>query len=1237
MADLIPALALSLCGLLLTSVTPVVCLDAAELVAAPAADVTVPLVPFLLEEVDTAVTGAGTAFHLNLPLVEHIAIAADDIHAARLTISCSRTPALLTALAGGEGADGAVVALATCQGLSSIPLEKDERLAISAWKVDAHYNGGATLSDLRMVRIAADGTRQEDPLPKTFDATGGAIGALGRFTLVGLANRDRFPLCAAIVQAVPGTRTGEYGVPGSRGAGVSLNADGSLHLQASGRADAIAAYDWAPAVVFTPAQPGIYAIEGNLSIRVAKPGQHTAWIVGRLSEAGGPLAGVTLRLHRLLHAVHGPLSPSDYDATPIASIPLADGEGGKPVASTIDLSAAARAWMDGSWPDHGIALLATGADRTPATVLIGKSAVGELVVAKRSKTTLFDYPIKPRPGVYATMRDGRLWYGEQRLRLWGMVKDGPGERVRRLGFNCVRMWFQGSFYTPESAKRGKAMDAVPGDGSDLDNYDRMMADYKANGLFIMFATTVGSGTGSIPISAMTDDDSWLAGGDDWAAWKQAMVQAKGAFDQYAYVDERLWRVRLRHAQNVFDHRNPYTGKRYAEEEMIALVEINNEAGLVKNWLERGFAGWPDLYRAKLAACWNAWLAQRYPDAGAMARAWGTMDRGEEVGSVKLEPVLANRGKYPHARQEDFLRFVYGLIDARNQEYRSFCRSLAPAGVGTNVVPFSFDSQYRPSMPWTYSNWLGETSTVSMYFWQNESMLTSPPGLYVLDSHRTADRLSVIYETQRGRPSPYRAEYPYMLAAMTCWQDFDIVVWHGSWIGAHSDEELLAGTVMPLGREHFWNGVHLEHDPAMTSAVALAGRLFLTGAIAPAPKPVEFTVGRQAIFSYDAWNGIGGRDTSLATFTSGTRVRFKPEEDSGVLLDKSPQPRGQPAVAAVRSGDAVLWDWQNGRLIIDSPTAKVYVGRTVAAHRFSDGITLSGIETPFISFALVSADGKPLVGTDPCRLAWVSAVADARNTDFDFNYAVIGGPVEQAKAVRRVGHAPVIQDRVGYTLSFPSALTARLTGYDFAMREVLQTDLNGSNILRQPAQTLWMGALAITGRGAPCEPHIDPSPGVAVAVVALSKQTEATDVKLGRIPYPIPGLSWGDNYQRAHHLLRDSSLVRTGLSPLDTGTGDGSQIEIKELEGVFPQPVNADILFVDGRMTRLVAAFVQAPAFTELVTSLGKIYGQPTSSHLVDVASAQSDVHWDVRAEGGVVQVTATEVQGVVRLTFELAH
>ena len=867
---------------------------------------------------------------------------------------------------------------------------------------------------------------------------------------------------------------------------------------------------------------------------------------------------------------------------PLWSAPLAPVRGrGRFVAKFSDgVAQALRRWLEAGGEPVRVRCVARDAAGAAVAAEADGAIEGTMFVAEHPKHLLFAAPAKIVPGVYATMRDGRLFYGGRRLRLWSQVMDGTGARYRQLGFNGWRAWFQTDFYSPQSAVAGRAMDFEKGDGSKLDLYDRRFADMKAHDVFVMFASCIGLG---MPVKFVARDGSWMHarhGADPrWAAWRDAVLDAGDqAAASLSYVDPWLWEVRLRHAENVFSHRNPYTGRTYAEEEAIALVEINNEAGHVRRWIENGFGKWPAFFRDEFAAQWTDWLRARHGGDVALRAAWGAALGTDETldgpcPSVRLEP-----GAPDSVRRRDLQTFLMDRIDARNREYIAFCRSLAPKGVGVNVVPFSCDSIYRPSLPWLWADAQGDSSTVSMYFWENGSMLDRPPGFYVLDSHRVDGKLSVVYETGRGRPSRYRAEWPFMLAVLADWQDFDIVDWHGSWMRGASPEGLLAGTAQPPSTSHFWDAVHLEHDPAMMSAVALAGRLFLAGAVGSAPNPAIYTVGDDAIHGAAAWSGLDGPDMSRRVFTTGARIRFDPAQKGPPVQigGRAPEPVPAP-VGPVRTGRWTTWDWPRGRLVVDSPTAKVFVGPTEGGIVFSDGIALDGFNVPWTAFALVSRDGRPLAGG--CRSAWVAAVFDARNTGLDYDETVKGGPTDQARAVRSRGHAPVVVDPVGYSLRLPGLSGATYRGYDFALREAAVRDVRGDTFV-QPPSTDWMGVLSFGPRTAvPTE-------------TAFPASREAV---------PEPGAS---------ALGPGLPTLRDVASALDAPVPDGG----------------------------LVLAFGAAPTYAELVAFLEGRLGPPASRKAAAGAFEESETRWTVPASGGGARtVRATEVQGVVRFFLRGAN
>ncbi len=93
-----------------------------------------------------------------------------------------------------------------------------------------------------------------------------------------------------------------------------------------------------------------------------------------------------------------------------------------------------------------------------------------------------------------------------------------------------------------------------------------------------------------------------------------------------------------YARSLLGHRNPYTGKTYAKDPRVAIVEINNENGLVQSWLS-GQLEVPPLFTEGLKREWNARLLARFGSRSGMSTALGlgspegdALVRGEAGGS-----------------------------------------------------------------------------------------------------------------------------------------------------------------------------------------------------------------------------------------------------------------------------------------------------------------------------------------------------------------------------------------------------------------------------------------------------------------------------------------------------------------------------------------------------------------------------------------------------------------------------
>ncbi len=87
-----------------------------------------------------------------------------------------------------------------------------------------------------------------------------------------------------------------------------------------------------------------------------------------------------------------------------------------------------------------------------------------------------------------------------------------------------------------------------------------------------------------------------------------------------------------YARRLLAHVNPYTGLALSKDPALAMVEINNENGLIHTWMAGDFDDLPEPFAGDLKRQWNAWLAKRYKDTGALSAAWGARREaaGEEL-------------------------------------------------------------------------------------------------------------------------------------------------------------------------------------------------------------------------------------------------------------------------------------------------------------------------------------------------------------------------------------------------------------------------------------------------------------------------------------------------------------------------------------------------------------------------------------------------------------------------------
>jgi len=234
--------------------------------------------------------------------------------------------------------------------------------------------------------------------------------------------------------------------------------------------------------------------------------------------------------------------------------------------------------------------------------------------ASANLTNLSAWNVKPAGKAgFVRVEKGHLYVGAERLKLFGVnIVFGAvapqreeaaklAARLARLGVNAVRFHHMDSRSAPDGLLQ---KDKRTIDPEALDRLDYFIAALKREGVYSDLNLHVGR---TYPGFA-----DW--GEDTPKYWKGIDLFYPPMID-----------LQKEYARDLLLHRNPYTGNRYVEESAVALVEINNEDGLLREWRAGSLDGMTEPYRGELKRRWNEWLRSRYADTAALRRAWGVRE------------------------------------------------------------------------------------------------------------------------------------------------------------------------------------------------------------------------------------------------------------------------------------------------------------------------------------------------------------------------------------------------------------------------------------------------------------------------------------------------------------------------------------------------------------------------------------------------------------------------------------
>ena len=189
-------------------------------------------------------------------------------------------------------------------------------------------------------------------------------------------------------------------------------------------------------------------------------------------------------------------------------------------------------------------------------------------------------------------------------------------RLHKFGFNIVRLHHMDASWSNPSIF-GFDHDAAAGPNQKVDPQslallDNMADALKRNGIYVDLNLHVARA---------------LSPGDGAPDSGQLPEMGK----VLAYFDPAFIAQQKDYARQILNHTNAATGLRWADDPVVALVELNNEDTLVGHAWDGSLPKLPPHYRDTLARGWNTFLRARYASDAALKTAW----QGEKLGADLL--------------------------------------------------------------------------------------------------------------------------------------------------------------------------------------------------------------------------------------------------------------------------------------------------------------------------------------------------------------------------------------------------------------------------------------------------------------------------------------------------------------------------------------------------------------------------------------------------------------------------
>jgi hypothetical protein len=640
---------------------------------------------------------------------------------------------------------------------------------------------------------------------------------------------------------------------------------------------------------------------------------------------------------------------------------------------------------------------------------------------------------------FIAVKDGHLATGDgARIRLWGVnitdwskgsrqipsKDDAPlwAATLARFGVNCVRFQFL-DLEAPRGLIAAGRDDTRALDPQQVDREDYFIWQLEKRGIYIDFNLLVGRG---------------FKAGDGVTDAGELHQGAKGT----SLFDRRLIELQKEYAQELLQHRNPYSGVEYTHDPGVALVEINNE-----NAIDIGYRAPSPFYANELEGLYNQWLAA-HRSAGQIA----ALRQMAGVAEQAQVPLMFWRGQAASAPPERFEAEAEFYNDLQRGYFREMQTYLKQAlGLESLVIDTADHSHSNSGYPILKAEVESGAEVIDGHtYWEHPEAYVRKSPMVDDPFNSTVEELSrsaiagkpyTVSEVNEPFPNDYAGEGIPILAAYGAFQDWDAILWYTF----EPKED-------PDWKPYVGDPFDISLDPVKMPELAAGALLFLRGDVKRATQTLSRTYTPEQVYA----SMLLPEKTERPYFTPGFPPALPLEQEMRIGSFDGPATQ---AFAAAPAGDPIRSDtgelgWYHGApgmgmVTVDSPRTQSLIG-FVKAHRAADTNLAVEVDNDFCTIQLSSLDAEPIARAGKLLLLaggrvensgqWWNSAATAV-TNWGESPTLIE-PVRGTLELRRLAPAVAVElqaiDGAGQPLGAPVEGARTAAGWKLPLGQTLTT-------------------------------------------------------------------------------------------------------------------------------------------------------------------------------------------------------